>query len=166
MSQQSINPNSGYDSLRGRNNSRPFTVSRFFTNSFGLNPTITFNLFKSPPGYQCIINKFAVMMNFGPFGPTNFIRAGLRQNGKLMDGATDASFTNAEDGFAFGAAQLKSNGLVCVSWLNGINDYNFVYRIDPNVQVSCVISLFDPSFDPYGGSVQGVILVAGEHLAA
>jgi hypothetical protein len=165
MSQSSIKPNSGYDSLRGRNNSRPFTVSRHFQHGF-IVPEMTRNLFKSPPGYQTIINKFAVMMNFGPFGFTNFIRAGLRANGKMMDGQTDASFTSTEDGFADGTTQLKSNGLICVSWLNGINDYNFYSRVAPNQQVSCIVSLFDPAIDPFGGSVEGVIFVAGEHLAA
>ena len=166
MSQQSVNPNFAYDLMRVRQNCLPLTVSRRFNNSFLANPSITLNLFKASKGYQTVIGKFSVMMDFGPFGPTNFLRAGLRANGQIMDGQIDASFTNNDDNYHSGVDTLKGNGFTCISFLNGINDYNFNYLLRPGQQLSCVISLFDPSVDPYGGSVGGVVTVAGAQLAA
>ena len=164
MSEFSVKPGYAYDILKGRNFCHPFTFSRRFSNDWDIFPSVLFDLFKTENGYETVIDKFVVMFDFGPFGTTNVFRAGLRANGRLMDGYRDATFTQGDAGFGTGTGILRSNGFVPVTFLNGINDFNFMYRALPGQQISCQLEQFDTSV--VVSQQRGIILVSGAQLAA
>jgi len=163
MSQTGVRPGFAYDIVKGRNFCYPFTESRRFSFDFDATPRQTINLFKTKNGSDTVIDKFAVMFDFGPFGTTNNFRCGLRANGRIMDGLLDGCWNAGEVGYGAGDQIMQSNGFVPAGWINGINDFNFLYRARAAQQITCIVENFLAGVVGVQG---GIILVAGAQLAA
>jgi len=162
-----LDPNKPYNTLRGVNFSHPFTQTRrLASNNYTITPKIEYPIFKTENGYPTVINRFNVIMDFGPFQFTNFFRCGLRINGRPFGEWRDGCYAEADPGFPDGTDILRSNGFLPMCMVNGLFNMNwdFYYIAQPHSQISLVIEQFDMTqvFDQQ----KGLCYVAGAQLAA